>query len=299
MDFFHRINFFTGLFTTAKDWQTQQEYHVQKHCLHNSTVLTPGVVRGDIRHQDLNLKESLKVTVTGEGQIIVLPGYAIDGQGRDLYVPKPIELAGRSETKPPYFAGQDKKELKLYIAIGYGQETFDPRVNLLNNEYKGDAFVREHPVIEWSDTEPDNRDKLELARLSVKVGQAIRPEAVDTSHVPLARARFSGANAFRVQAGEAELPPNPMGAGLVFAADDEKVLIQAFAKQQDAENAIYVANVYPDLTQDPGDARIFWRIESSVTKPNQIAYYLLLKNFGSKQVKVRYSVYRLNTSVPL
>lgn len=44
---FQRLNFFTGFFTTADDWNQGQEYHLEKRKLHNRGLHTAGVIDPD------------------------------------------------------------------------------------------------------------------------------------------------------------------------------------------------------------------------------------------------------------
>jgi hypothetical protein len=283
---FRRINFFRGLFMTADDWRTEQNYHIEKNQLHNRTFHTPGVVTGD----NDELRESLKVSATQAGALLIQPGYAVDGLGRDLRLLDPKELVIASNEGP-------KEDTQLFIYITFEEERSETRESRLDPAQRDDAIVVERAKVHWTKDEPDNHKRLELARIDWQPGRRITQKHIDTSHVKFAGARHRGGQAVRVKHGEIELNANPAGTGLTFGADDTKVLIQTFEKQEDALNAVYVANVFPNLDQTASDARIFWRIESQFTRPPatpQIAYYLLMKNFGSQAVKVQYAVFRLN-----
>ena len=41
---FKRLRFFTGFFTTARDWEAEQNYHLEKLKLHNGGLHTPGII---------------------------------------------------------------------------------------------------------------------------------------------------------------------------------------------------------------------------------------------------------------
>ena len=75
---FKRINFFKGFLTTEHDWNDAERYHIEKRRLHNKMMHAPGVVFG--------FSGDLKVTARPRGDLSVeiQPGYAVDGQGRDL-----------------------------------------------------------------------------------------------------------------------------------------------------------------------------------------------------------------------
>jgi hypothetical protein len=277
---FKRVNFFKGLFTTAEDWRAEQSYHIEKRQLHNRCFHTPGVV---IDNHDL--QESLKVIATEHGQVKVLPGYAVDGNGRDLYLPATCDL------DPPPETEETNKGAVLYIYIAFGQKHVEKRDNLTNPNYSGEAFVVERPTVGWTDQPPDNSERIELARVHVKTGRGITQEHIDSKHVVYAGTRTTGSIAKRVQSGTAQLNP---AASPQYSADRDSVLIATFANEAEASAAAFVANAFPIKVSGPNDSRIQWWIESSVSDNKEIQYYLFLKNLGTKKVEVRYDVYRLN-----
>jgi hypothetical protein len=63
---FKRLNFFTGFFTTADDWNEGQTYHLEKRKLHNRLLHRAGVMEG------------LDVVVEGGLKVIVEAGAALD-----------------------------------------------------------------------------------------------------------------------------------------------------------------------------------------------------------------------------
>ena len=81
---FKRLNFFRGFLTTEEDWNDGERYHLQKRQLHNQVLHAPGIVPQYL--------DGLRVRQRGRGDlnIEVSAGYAIDGQGRDLYLPEPV-----------------------------------------------------------------------------------------------------------------------------------------------------------------------------------------------------------------
>jgi len=70
---FRRLKYFTGLFTTARDWEAEQKYHLEKLKLHNKRLHTPGIIRGE--------GEELNVVATGGLKLQVKPGAAVDSAG--------------------------------------------------------------------------------------------------------------------------------------------------------------------------------------------------------------------------
>jgi len=162
---FRRINFFKGLFMKTKDWQKEQEYHMEKQRFHNKYLHTPGVV--------FNCLEGMRVSVSEKGtSIIVAPGYAIDGEGRDLYVPEAREvlIPDLQSFNPP---------TTIYIAIRYTENVGDRREDTTNPMYSGYACVTEDTIIEITGEKPDNYLSIELGRvrLSENAGRIRNPGA--------------------------------------------------------------------------------------------------------------------------
>ena len=76
-----RVNYFEGQFLHAADLRDEQDYHRGRHQRLGRLALGSGVLCG------------LEVTVTGDGQIVVEPGIAIDGLGREIVVSAACVLA--------------------------------------------------------------------------------------------------------------------------------------------------------------------------------------------------------------
>jgi hypothetical protein len=264
-----RMNFFKGLFTRAEDWLAEQNYYLEKHKLHNRGFHTPGVVTGEL--------QNLKVTVEDDN-LVVKPGYAVDGYGRDLYLPEQIE--------PRIPPSQGDKQIYVYIA--FGQQPVDKRENHLNPDLTDYAFVLERPNVECTEQEPDNIEKIELARIKLRSEQPITADRIDTRHVRRAGTRRAGTGAVLVLSGDIGVEPSQ---GMQFSETDVKVWIES---REGEAFGVYVGNAFPDQSSAAADARIFWRIESSITPERKVGYYLLLKNFGNTRVKVHYQVYRLD-----
>ena len=111
---FKRMNFFTGFFTTAEDWNTGQQYHIDKRKLHNCGLHTPGVIRGVPN-------ESGQMRVRAMSQpsldILVMPGAAIDADGNEI-----VLATSRTLTNVPenYTLPQI-----VYVAIRYRETETD------------------------------------------------------------------------------------------------------------------------------------------------------------------------------
>ena len=137
---FKRVNFFTGFQTTAEDWNELVRYDVEKHKLHNRLFHGPGVLVGEL--------SALKVTARGRGDLSVeiSPGYAMDGEGNDIYLGAP-----EIKTIDP---GDFKLPQTVYIVIKYVEDLTDFVSYRANLEYKGHRRVAEKVKLEAIITEP-------------------------------------------------------------------------------------------------------------------------------------------------
>lgn len=148
---FRRLNFFTGFATSAEDWQASQAYHTEKKRLHNQYFHSPGVIRDCL--------EGLCVTAIRNGTALrVEPGMALDGEGKELYLPESVEL----DVNVSEFRGAN-----LYVAIAYKEQLTDHRPNSFSADYSGYAFIEEKPEVAITNEQPDNMLRLELARVDV------------------------------------------------------------------------------------------------------------------------------------
>ncbi len=179
---FKRINFFKGFLTTEHDWNDAERYHLEKRKLHNRLLHSPGVVAGHAGE--------LKVMARARGDlsIEIQPGYAIDGQGHDLMLwETQIKTIVPEEYKLPQ---------QLYVVLRFVEELSDFIAYKENLEYKGHRRVLEGCKVEISQTQPDVRQEVELARIlleknATRVRDARdandpRPNEIDLRFVPRA-----------------------------------------------------------------------------------------------------------------
>jgi hypothetical protein len=148
---FKRINFFKGFLTTEHDWNDAERYHIEKRRLHNKMMHAPGVVFG--------FSGDLKVTARPRGDLSVeiQPGYAVDGQGRDLMLwDAEIKTLVLEEYKLPQ---------TIYIVLRYYEQETDFIAYKENAAYKGHRRILEGCKVEISQTAPDIREEVELARI--------------------------------------------------------------------------------------------------------------------------------------
>jgi len=162
---FKRINFFRGFLATEDDLNEGENYHVMKRALHNRVMHAPGVVP--------HFLKGMKVCQRGRGDLSVevLEGYAIDGQGRDLYLKEPvIKTIDPLEFKLPQ---------TVYVVASYVEEPTDFVTYKENPQFKGHKRITEGVRIDVIAREPDINFEVELARIFLeKDVKAIR-DALD------------------------------------------------------------------------------------------------------------------------
>ena len=149
-----RLNFFTGFFTTAEDWNDGQDYHLEKRKLHNRALHTPGIIRGE--------GQDLRVEAAGGLTVRVLSGAALDGGGNEICLEQP-------QTLTMNLNGYTLPQL-VYIAIQYQEEPADYVENVEAPQYSGHTRIVEIPRLQVINTVPDNQTWLELARIDLQPG---------------------------------------------------------------------------------------------------------------------------------
>ena len=97
-----RLRFFTGQVLTAESFELEQKYFREKLKRHNRALHGFGIVSG------------LKVIVEA-GQIIVEPGLALDCQGNELVIGKPVVVSPVTCDWP-----------SAYVQVGFAEEYTDP-----------------------------------------------------------------------------------------------------------------------------------------------------------------------------
>jgi hypothetical protein len=319
---FQRINFFKGLFMKTKDWQAEQQYHMEKQRFHNKFLHTPGVLPDCLG--------GLRVSVSDTGDTLtVAPGYAIDGEGRDLYVhePREIPVPDLQTFNPP---------CTIYIVIRYTESLQDHRENTANPMYTGYAYVAEDTIIEITDKKPDNFLNIELAHVrlsenatrlynSASSGEAgtgalpvpLKPRAgagksiipkgaragrrggADTILPPgldeldMTRVRQAGA-AFRKEA--ARLSISDLGEKLI----DTKVVVIAGNRKQEDTNILIeqypkhvTAPMYMVFVHSLDGVRTRWSIECTENDEGTLDYTLHVRNESANTTTIVCRVYRV------
>lgn len=281
---FERINFFKGLFMQAEDWQKEQQYHMEKRRFHNMYLHTPGVA--------FNCAGEMKVTASQGGTAFtVAPGYAIDGEGRDLYLPesREIKLPPLQAFNPP---------TTVFITIAYEEIKSDMRPNDANPRYAGYAYVTEDTIIEISTRAPDNIKTIELARIALSESAAYikdasplvppGPDEIDLTHVPAAGTPTVSTHR--------QLSLSDLGEKLMDTTiqvriatrkqEDTSVLIEKV--QSGAPQPMYMVHV-----QAMDDAHIQWWIECRREEGDTSDYTLHIKNDSNRTSTVLCRVFKM------
>ena len=152
---FKRLNFFTGFFTTADDWNAGEAYHLAKRRLHNRLLHRAGVMEG------------LDVAVDGGLKVIVEAGAALDNAGNLIYVAGPETVTLTAPNSEP---------TQFFITVGYHEKETDCDKNVQDPDYSGFTRITEKPSIKARETIP--ADHIELARVVLLPGaeQISEPE---------------------------------------------------------------------------------------------------------------------------
>ncbi len=151
---FKRNNYLYGKLLTTADFQAEQNYFINKQRLINRTLFGTGVVSG------------LEVTADKSAGIIRLSeGFALDGYGREIVLPKQM-MFNLNQKYTPKEVGKTRD---LFVWIKYDENMTDPIPAL---EDAGTAFnmITEGSKIEfdWAPPESSSIDKIVLAKITVE-----------------------------------------------------------------------------------------------------------------------------------
>jgi hypothetical protein len=92
-----RPQYFSGQLLTAADLQAEQNYHREKAWLHNRMLHGYGIVSG--------LEVMIQENDNGDAHVVISPGYALDGYGRELIVTDTLTLV----------LSQDRHDFLVYL----------------------------------------------------------------------------------------------------------------------------------------------------------------------------------------
>jgi hypothetical protein len=152
---YKRLNFFTGFFTTADDWNDGEQYHIEKRRLHNRALHRPGILPGE--------GGELAVVAAGGRSVRVQEGAALDGYGNLITLPDGCVFP----------LSQPNAQQTVYIFIAFHEEPDGHFQNVEEPEFSGDTRMVERPQVECTLDPPDGIARIELARLY------LTPENVD------------------------------------------------------------------------------------------------------------------------
>jgi len=148
-----RLNHFHGLRLESQDFQVGEDYHCNKKKLHNKVFHGFGVVQGYMDGLQILARKR------GDLSVEVAPGYAIDGEGNDIFLHE-------TEVKS-VDPGKFKLPNTVYFVLKYVDEPTEFVVNAANPKYKGHKRVLETSKIEITATEPMADEGVELARVKL------------------------------------------------------------------------------------------------------------------------------------
>jgi hypothetical protein len=164
-----RLNYFTGFFTTDKDWQAEQAYHRAKQALHNQWLHhKPGIIR--------SVGDELRVEPAGGLKVRVQPGAALDDLGRTIRLLEPCTLDLENHLDRKGGATQI-----VYLTIEFVEKKTDYRENQEHPQYNGYARIVEGNRVKDTVDQPDNQVQLELARIRLQpdAAEILEPQDPD------------------------------------------------------------------------------------------------------------------------
>lgn len=148
-----RLNYFNSQFLVERDFLDEQAYHIAMRRLHNRALRSWGIVNG------------LNVTKSGDREVSISPGLAVDAAGREIVV-----LSPRTHAFAATAASVD-----LYLTIAY-QDFRDPE-DLDNSGGVSDhTRITERPLVTSSpDAPPGDGSVLTLARVTLDAAGNVLP----------------------------------------------------------------------------------------------------------------------------
>ena len=157
-----RPNYFTSQFLVERDFQDEQAYHRHMRQQHNRLLHIWGVVTG------------LEVSRTGDSQVAITSGVAIDHLGHDIVLPadpppSPLTLTGVNTT--------------LAVTIAYRDVT-DPSDRYQAGGVDNYSRITERPLLASTETPPSDGSVIVLAQVSLDANGTIT--TVDNTVRPLA-----------------------------------------------------------------------------------------------------------------
>lgn len=158
-----RLNYFTSQFLIDKDFKDEQAYHINMLRTHNQVLHSWGIAQG------------LNVTKTGDKQVSVSSGVAVDNQGREIVLPsdpmpKPIDLKN-------FGVGA-----VVFLTIQYDDKARDETDHYQSGGVDDYTRIIERPILEPRPTVPPNDGSvIVLAKITLDANGNVDPNKIDTS----------------------------------------------------------------------------------------------------------------------
>ncbi len=167
-----RLNYFNTQFLQEADFQDEQAYHMSLRRFHNRAIHGWGIIEG------------LDISRTGDKEVTIAPGVAIDKLGRE------IVLSPSSPLKS-YDLSKFKPNDGVFLTIAYDNDTDEKDRNPSGDTTK---FIRvtERPRLEATTTKPsDDGTVIGLGQITLDGSGLVTPAKFDLSSRRLARSKTS------------------------------------------------------------------------------------------------------------
>ncbi|MBD2037667.1 hypothetical protein H6F76_22165 [Leptolyngbya sp. FACHB-321] len=262
-----RLNYFNQQFLVEKDFEDEQKYHLDMRRRHNRLLHTPGIAEG------------LQVIKTAARQIKVMPGMAIDAQGREMLLLEDFTLNLAAAANAPVF-----------ITITYGDQESDPQPPAPATPV-GNTRVTEKPTIVASTTTPDST-VVQLARITLDGSGNVPGNANDPfdGGVRVAAGSVLADNSVSVKKLKKTIS-SLSGTDTVNLGPGERKAVPAFvAPLASASSAFLLVYAFSPTA----GARFRWEQEYSTTgtAPNLTTNQTVsFTNLGTTAIDVKYKIY--------
>ncbi|MGA1841572.1 MAG: hypothetical protein ACMUIU_13195 [bacterium] len=261
-DLFKRLRFFDGFFTRAKDWASEQQYHIEKRRLHNLFSHHHGVVSG------LQVSPAVE---HGPFSVKIIPGMAIDGLGREIILNETFFYVIPEDMVKRLLS---LKKKKLYIGIRYQEKSADTQVSSAYPQYQQPTRIEEVFEISAYEEKPVESDVVELCEAGIKENgiTGIRDEGIKMTGPGVQGLVKERSN---IQQGEKHLEPGNREESLWIGE-----------KPINSPSRFCLIDVFPKTPE----LVIRWSVQVTI-KNDIVSYYLIIENIEKKEGKVGYRVY--------
>jgi hypothetical protein len=153
-----RLNYFNSQFLVERDFLDEQSYHIRMRRLHNKALHSWGILNG------------LNVTRSGDKEVSISPGLAVDIEGREIVVLNP----------QTHNFGAATASVALYLTIAY-QDFRDPADLDSSGGVTDHTRITERPLVTASTSvPPTDGSVITLARVSLDASGNVSP-SIDNS----------------------------------------------------------------------------------------------------------------------